>query len=43
MHLLLAGEPLGPDPLEGQGPAPIEAVLFDKDGTLSHSERKSAR
>lgn len=38
MHLLLRGEPLGPDPLLGRGPAPIEAVLFDKDGTLSWSE-----
>lgn len=38
MHLLLRGEPLGPDPVSGDGPAPIEAVLFDKDGTLSHSE-----
>ena len=34
-HLLLRGAPLGPP---GSGGAPIEAVLFDKDGTLSHSE-----
>ena len=34
-HLLLRGTPLGPP---GMGGAPIEAVLFDKDGTLSHSE-----
>lgn len=34
-HLLLRGEPLGSS---AEGPAPIEAVLFDKDGTLSHSE-----
>jgi phosphoglycolate phosphatase len=34
-NLLLRGEPLG----SPQGSAsPIEAVLFDKDGTLSHSE-----
>ena len=35
MHLRLRGQPLGPDPSR---PATIEAVLFDKDGTLSHSE-----
>jgi phosphoglycolate phosphatase len=38
VFLLLRGQPLGRDP---QGPgrgAAIEAVLFDKDGTLSHSE-----
>jgi phosphoglycolate phosphatase len=34
-HLLLRGTPLGPP---GGGTTPIEAVLFDKDGTLSHSE-----
>jgi len=34
-HLLLRGTPLGPP---GGGVACIEAVLFDKDGTLSHSE-----
>ena len=34
-HLRLRGEPLrGPSGL----PIPIDAVLFDKDGTLSHSE-----
>jgi phosphoglycolate phosphatase len=38
MHLLLRGEPLGSDPHQGRGPAAIQAVLFDKDGTLSHSE-----
>jgi len=31
-HLLLRGQPLGPPGWE------IEAVLFDKDGTMSHSE-----
>jgi phosphoglycolate phosphatase len=34
-HLLLRGEPLGPTSGEI---AQIAAVLFDKDGTLSHSE-----
>lgn len=34
-HLQLRGIPLGPP---GSAGAPIEAVLFDKDGTLSHSE-----
>ena len=38
MHLLLHGRPLGCDPARGGGPAPIEAVLFDKDGTMSLSE-----
>ena len=31
-HLLLRGVPLGPPGWE------IKAVLFDKDGTISHSE-----
>ncbi|MFM7269319.1 MAG: HAD family hydrolase [Cyanobium sp.] len=35
VHLLLRGQPLGTGP--GQA-ASIDAVLFDKDGTLSHSE-----
>ena len=34
-HLLLRGSPLGS---AGEPAALIEAVLFDKDGTLSHSE-----
>ena len=38
MHLLLRGQPLGLDPRLGRGPAAIQAVLFDKDGTLSQSE-----
>jgi phosphoglycolate phosphatase len=35
-HLLLRGKPLGPT--GGSLAAPIDAVLFDKDGTISHSE-----
>jgi len=35
-HLFLRGEPLGPT--GGSTAAPIDAVLFDKDGTLSYSE-----
>ncbi|MEI8250911.1 MAG: HAD-IA family hydrolase [Synechococcus sp. ELA057] len=38
MHLLHRGLPLGSDPSDPTRPAAIEAVLFDKDGTLSHSE-----
>jgi phosphoglycolate phosphatase-like HAD superfamily hydrolase len=34
-HLLLRGVPLGPP---SGGISSIDAVLFDKDGTLSHSE-----
>jgi phosphoglycolate phosphatase len=35
-HLLLRGERLRH--LQSLRPAPVEAILFDKDGTLSHSE-----
>lgn len=42
VHLLLRGTPLVPDEPGSAGspaaPAAVEAVLFDKDGTLSHSE-----
>jgi phosphoglycolate phosphatase len=36
VYLFLRGEPLGP--ASSSTAAPIDAVLFDKDGTLSHSE-----
>ncbi len=36
VHLLLRGKSLRS--FRSSGPAPVEAVLFDKDGTLSHSE-----
>jgi phosphoglycolate phosphatase len=35
-YFFLRGEPLGP--AGASTPVPIDAVLFDKDGTLSHSE-----
>jgi phosphoglycolate phosphatase len=37
-YLFLRGEPLCPTGASTAAPAPIDAVLFDKDGTLSHSE-----
>ncbi len=37
-HLLLRGEPLQAHGSTAGGPATVEAVLFDKDGTLSSSE-----